>query len=154
MQVTCICYNNLIDMEDVIQNLRSKGYRITPARRSIVTWVLQNPRPFLSNELIEGVYKSGLKINESTIYREINFLIDQGVIKTLMLQPGITHYESTLMDHHHHLYCVDCGSVQDINCDSMKEAVGDVEQQAYQYGFKVLEHQVEFQGLCKDCKLK
>lgn len=135
--------------EDTFNSLRRQGYRLTPARKAIITWILDCPRPFLSKELITGIDNLNITVNDSTVYRELNFLIRQGLVKTLTLESGNTHYESALTDHHHHLYCVACRSIQDIMCN--KSAVFEIENQAIQQGFKITNHQIEFQGICRKC---
>lgn len=88
--------------------------------------------------------------NKTTIYRQLKSFIKNDLVKQIELGDGKKRYESTKSGHHHHLICMDCKSITefDLKDDFTKEE--DKIKKAKK--FKVLEHNLEFFGLCANCK--
>jgi len=131
-----------------LSTLQSKGYRITKARKEIVRIFSQISTPLTANELKELLLKSGLFVNKSTIYRELQFLLDNGYLVEVFLHAKQVSYESSKLTHHHHLVCNDCGKVDNLeNCPAL-----GLEKDVYQKnGFKIERHNLEFYGTCANC---
>ena len=53
--------------------------------------------------------------------------------------------------HHHHLICTQCGKVEEFDDDLLENLEHDIEQKT---GFQVVDHQVKFFGICKECQAK
>ena len=128
--------------------LRGHGYKATPARLSLLSALSKADRPLT----IQAIRKSlGGKVNQATIYRSIESLLEISVIHQVDMRHGHAHYElRSDTKHHHHLICRKCGVTEDVRaCD-----VGVLEQAALKGSSKfagVLEHSLEFFGRCKKC---
>jgi Fe2+ or Zn2+ uptake regulation protein len=55
--------------------------------------------------------------NKTTIYRDIYKLINKGKICELDFGDGIKRYEIPKQKHHHHLVCVTCRSINEIDIE-------------------------------------
>jgi len=68
---------------------------------------------------------------------------------------GITRYELAewLMGHHHHLVCIDCGAVDDVELSGELEATLEqlVSQAAGAGDFTATGHALEIDGRCAAC---
>lgn len=101
----------------------------------------------------ETVYQSMLKqfpnISLGTVYRNLNFLTEQGEILRLNVGDGTEHYDGHLAPHHH-FYCRCCHRVIDLEMDSI-----DHINRIAGAGFDgtIERHVIYFQGLCPDCKI-
>jgi len=52
-------------------------------------------------------------------------------------------------DHHHHLICLECDKVEDVE---LANDLNEIEKRILQKnGFKIINHTLEFYGLCKQC---
>lgn len=90
-------------------------------------------------------------ISLGTVYRNLTLLADLGEISRLRLGDGIDHFDADTHPHYHFI-CSDCGSVVDLNMDSLKavdELIGtDVE------GNLIRGHVTYFYGCCSCCRRK
>lgn len=91
---------------------------------------------------------SKIGVNKTTVYRQIEKLLSQGVIIEVELGDGKKRYELKSLEHHHHLLCKICGKLEDIELDE-KQLLNEV---AKKTKFKVESHNLEFFGRCIDCK--
>ena len=68
---------------------------------------------------------------------------------------GLTRFELAewLTGHHHHLVCLDCGSVSDVDIPAAKEdRVRDlVSEIAAVASFEAIDHAFEIEGRCSRC---
>ncbi len=91
----------------------------------------------------------------SSIYRTLSVLAETGVVSPHHGRDGVTRYElaEPLQQHHHHLVCVECGRIDDVEFDNQAEAVVDtiVVKVASGRGFAVDAHTLEIEGICEEC---
>jgi len=135
-------------MSSFINELKSHGYRITAARRGIVEIFLHNSTPLTAKDVEKQLDKKNIKVNKTTVYREINFLIKREFIRELLLQSDSIHYEKTALGHHHHLICDVCGNIEDINLNNESKLFEEIMNQSR---FEVQNHLLEFYGKCSNC---
>jgi len=91
----------------------------------------------------------------SSIYRTLTVLDEHGIVAPHHGRDGVTRYElaEPLQDHHHHLVCVECGRIDDVEFGPVAErsVKGAVAAVAAQHGFAVTDHSLEIEGRCKRC---
>jgi Fur family ferric uptake transcriptional regulator len=147
--------SNLIDMNALKEDLKKKGYKLTPQRRSIVDTIIENEGQHLTaEEIYDKVKKSCPEIGLATVYRTILLLEELGIISRLDLNDGCSRYEIIHSDEthrHHHLVCNICHKVSEVQDDLLEELEVDIEKQ---YKFKILDHSVKFFGICDECQKK
>lgn len=141
------------DFDILKEELKKKGYKLTPQRRSIVDTIIENEGKHLTaEEIYDEVKKKCPEIGLATVYRTILLLEEMKVIYKLDLNDGCSRYELA-HDHethrHHHLVCNNCGKVIEVEDDLLEDLEVEIETK---YGFKILDHAVKFFGLCTDCK--
>lgn len=134
--------------QDVVEDLRNKGARITTARKNIVKTILNADGPVSAIEILNKLDESGDSVNKTTVYRELDFLFKHGVLKLVYLKPGIVHYESAYLPHHHHLVCTNCESVEEIDCIIDEQALL---KKVKKRDFQLKGHKFELYGLCVNC---
>jgi Fe2+ or Zn2+ uptake regulation protein len=88
-----------------------------------------------------------LKVNKTTVYRQIDKLIQDNKIIEVELGDGKKRYEPKDLKHHHHLVCNKCGRLEDIKLDE-KWIIKEVSKKT---DFKVERHSLEFFGTCVNC---
>lgn len=135
----------------VISQLRSQGERITSLRTALVDILGQCDQPLSVLDIQKYLIKRGLKPNKTTIYRQLAVLMEYQVIHEIRLHDRTKRYELNKdTHHHHHLVCVQCKKIEDVN---FKEDLERQEKVIFQKKqFKVLQHSLEFFGLCKNCQ--
>ena len=146
---------NLIDMNALKEDLKKKGYKLTPQRRSSVDTIIKNEGKHLTaEEIYDEVKRDCPEIGLATVYRTILLLEELNVISRLDLNDGCSRYEIVHSDEthrHHHLVCNICHKVLEVQDDLLEELESDIEND---YKCKILDHSVKFYGICDECQSK
>lgn len=143
---------SLSQIEKLKEELKLKGYKLTPQRRAIVNIIIQNEGSHLTaEELYDLVKKECPEIGLATVYRTIQLLEDIGIVFKINLDDGCNRYELVDEDEihqHHHLICRKCGKVIQVEEDLLDTIEKNVEKE---YKFKIENHSLKFIGLCNEC---
>lgn len=134
----------------ILEGLRADGQRLTKVRRLVLSIFSELTTPLSVPELLKLLKQEGLSVNKTTVYRELDFLIDNQLVTEIDLLDGLKRYELSVgQEHHHHLVCRSCRSIQ---CVGMDNDLDSLERKIKkQHGFRVESHVLEFFGLCKAC---
>src|SRR5258708_5453690 len=91
--------------------LRRLDQRYTNGRRAVVEILAAAGRPVTIAEVLAG----GGVPAQSTAYRNLSVLVQAGVVRKVFGGDDLTRYElaEELTEHHHHMVCVNCGSIED-----------------------------------------
>lgn len=136
----------------LITNLKNQGERITIVRREIITLLTESTQPLSANEIVKLLAGRHISANKTTVYRQLDLLQGYNMIHEVRLNDRTRRYELAQENevHHHHLVCLRCKKIEDISFTEDLERQEKVIQK--KKGFKVLQHSLEFFGLCKNCK--
>jgi len=132
--------------------LQEKSYKITPQRQIILKVLLDNIEEHLTAEEIHTITKQkDPEIGLATIYRTLEILADLNILHKIDFGDGCIRYEFTDQEahNHHHLICIKCGKVIEVNDDFLETLENWIEKKT---GFHITNHQLKFFGYCKECK--
>lgn len=138
---------------------RKQGLRFTGPRRAILN-VLNHTTDHLSaEEIYLAVHREYPAIGLTTVYRTLELLVEMGLVYKLQFGDGRARFELVHSPqkpgHHHHLICLHCKRIIDYN-DFISEELQLLEKVekslAEKYHFKILNHRMEFYGICEDCQ--
>lgn len=134
----------------VAERLRSVGQRYTAQREALVAVLDRAGKPLSTAEIVEA--RTG---PQSSVYRNLSVLEHAGVAHRVITEGGFARYELTedLTEHHHHLICTRCGTVQDVTIPpkletTMDRAAGTL---ARRNGFAAVRHRLDLMGTCRSC---
>ena len=84
-----------------------------------------------------------------TVYRILKDMANEGEIREVACKDAPSRFDKTTMNHGH-FQCVNCGKVEDelFNLDKIDKSILDCGDNL------VLESQLFFRGICKDCREK
>jgi Fe2+ or Zn2+ uptake regulation protein len=137
----------------VSEKLADSGVRYTRARRSVVAALGRAEGPRSAAELASSLEP---EVPVSSLYRSLGVLEEAGVIAPHHGTRGVTRYELAewLAGHHHHLVCVACGTIEDVTVPKGEEVAIRrlVEILAQGAGFTPLDHVLEIEGRCSQCR--
>jgi Fur family ferric uptake transcriptional regulator len=133
--------------EDVLDLLRSKGLRMTPQRRAIVSEVMRTNghiSPAAIARTIEGEMPG---VNPSTVYRTIALLEEVGVLQHSHLESGAEYHKADEAQHVH-LTCHRCGRDDALSLEEATKLGRLIHQH---HGFVADLTHFAITGLCKGC---
>ena len=88
--------------EQLIDALRTKGFRITKIRQAMIEALVAARNPVSAPQLLEQVSLKHPSVNKTTIYRELDFLADNQILSEIDILDGMKRYEILHPNHHHH----------------------------------------------------
>lgn len=117
-------------------------------RELVLQTVLKNPVHPTANAVYRLVRRQNPKISLGTVYRNLNFLSEMGMLRKISMPLGSDRFDGRL-DEHYHMACTRCGRVFDVECGALREL--DRQIMALQ-GFEVKNRHLLLTGLCRECQ--
>lgn len=133
---------------DYAPQLRARGFRMTPQRMAILH-VLRHDRTHLSPaEVYKKARKEMPSLTEPTVYRTLEFLAENGMIRSSHSGSGHLTYEIAGEDHHH-VVCRICGSEIEVEHTLLENLYRKLETTS---GYRSIDSHVTFFGVCPECQ--
>ena len=101
-----------------------------------------------AEEIYAFVIKQHPTISKGTIYRNLNILSQEGLIKHIELPNGADRYDHQCMKHFH-VRCIYCDKIFDVEVDNLPDITQFV-QGAKDIQF--LDYDIIFKGICHHCR--
>jgi len=139
------------DLSYILVDLKNRGHRITNIRKAILGLLVKSPEPLSSPDLQKLLSKKKTSANKTTVYREIAFLKEQNLVRELRFGENTKRYEIIQDGHHHHIVCVNCEKVEDVELE--KDLDAKEKMITRDKGFKIINHSLEFYGICRGCQV-
>ena len=124
--------------------------RLSNTRKSILQSLENSGKHMGAEEIHDVLKKENPSIGIATVYRNLNYLYEHGLINRFQDKDVGYIYDVNVHDHYH-FKCKQCGQVFDISMDYQKELDEKV---AKRLGIQNVTHEIIFGGICKTCELK
>ena len=99
--------------------------------------------------IINYLEQKNIDTDPATIFRMMHDFLQKGITKQIQFQESKARYELSNKRHHHHLICTNCGKIEEVEGDFLKQT----EEEIYKdKRFRVKDHSLEFFGLCANCQ--
>lgn len=128
--------------------LRARGYRMTPQRMAILHVLHHSSRHLSPTEVYKQTRKDLPGITETTVYRTLEFLAENSLVRPAHMGNGHLVYEIARHEHHH-LKCRGCGTEMEVDHAQLARLYRQLETAT---GFKLDSSHMTFFGLCPDCQ--
>lgn len=89
-------------------------------------------------------------ISLGTVYRNLNLLSDQGLLKKISVPNASDHFDGRV-DDHNHILCEKCGQVFDIDLGDMSILDEKINKES---DFVITGYEVLLTGICPECQAK
>lgn len=145
--------NELLERHHLVaERLGHSGARYTTSRRAVVAALSDVSGPVSPADLHERM--EGVPL--SSLYRSLGVLETAGVV-TRSHDPngvGLVELDEWLTGHHHHVVCISCGEVRDIDLDRVVEGRLDAiaDEIATATGYQMMSHRMDIEGVCASCR--
>lgn len=141
----------MISIKNVCEIIKKKGLKLTQQRLCIVEVLVEEGRHITAQQLYDKAIKKLHDINFSTIYRNLEILVYNDIVRKFSLSENAAYYELRDAIHHHHLICKKCGKVIELGYCPYNNIDNEMLKNT---GFQAQEHVFDIYGYCKDCKIK
>jgi len=138
-------------LREITERVKRSGDRFTNTRRVILIILYDAGHPLTVAVVIKELSERGIKVNKTTVYRQMAFLVETGAVNEVRIEPNVVHYELSEVAHRHHLVCRMCGNVENVDCTKLEKYVEKFEREIARRGFSVRDHSLEFYGICGKC---
>ena len=126
------------------------GAKLTPIRRRVLELIWQSHRPAGAYDLLAQMGGEGQKVAPPTVYRALDFLVDQGLVHRVeslnafigCTEPGHAVQQDIFI-------CKSCGTAIEINDPELSARI---QADAKALDFQVERQTIEVVGLCRDCR--
>ena len=134
------------------QELRKAGLKVTLPRVKILQIMESSETKHLNAEdVYKALIEAGEDVGLATVYRVLTQFETAGLVMRHHFEGGSSVFELTSLDHHDHIVCQTCGSVEEF----FDEVIEDQQEKiAEKYGFRITDHSMYLYGICKDCQAK
>ncbi len=139
--------------EQTLASLRGGGYRNGVARKAVVELLGRQDCCLTAQDIFDRLRAEGRQVGIASIYRVLDLLTDKGLLQRIDVGAGTARFEPVLAsgEHHHHLVCEDCGTVEAFADDELERALHKVEGRT---GYSIVGHDVVLRGACRNCSAK
>ncbi len=120
-------------------------------REAILDVMKQNREHPTAEEIYTLVLEKEPQISKSTVYRNINILVELGEIKKLNMAVGPDRYDY-LYQEHSHAICEKCGSIFDFYDVFNKDKLSNELLKQIENNMDI--NSITIYGICENCKSK
>jgi len=137
---------------------RENVCRWTVPREVILALLSRTTEHLTAKDIYGALYSLYPGLGLTTVYRTLELLHRLGFVHKVAAGDGQSRYalkREDRGDHHHHLICTKCGKIVDYR-DFVQEELELVkkteESLAKKHNFVITDHNIEFLGLCEECR--
>ncbi|WP_082621752.1 Fur family transcriptional regulator [Bordetella sp. N] len=136
---------------DVAENLcNQRGKRLTPIRRKVLELLLRQGRSVKAYELLEAMRAVHPGAAPPTVYRALDFLLDEGLIHRLdAVNAWAACHDAGGTPHDLLVVCTGCGAVAEISDPAMSRQLAE---RVALTGYALNSHETEIRALCPACQ--
>lgn len=143
------CSADALKHAEALCNQRAQ--KLTPTRRQVLEVLLESHKPLGAYEIIDRAAKHGTRHAPITVYRALEFLIEQGLAhriesRNAWIACGHRHDASDLVVF---LICERCGEVGEAPSQAVAESLKAATRAA---GFSPKTPVIEIGGICGNCR--
>lgn len=128
--------------------LRARGLRVTDGRLDALGRLEEHPHSSAA-AIHSMLAEDSPTLSLQSVHNIVNDLTEAGILRRID-PPDSSHalYETRTEDNHHHVQCVDCLRIEDVDC-----VVGGAPclSPSHSHGMRLLEAAVTFRGICAEC---
>jgi Fur family transcriptional regulator, stress-responsive regulator len=132
-------------VEPLVVRLRTREWRLTAQRRVIAEVMTGEHVHLTADEVFDRARRALPEVSRATVYNTLHELVAMGELLEITHADGRKRYDPNVEERHHHLVCVDCGRMLDVQADDPRLS------EDQQHGFELLAVEVTFRARCPGC---
>lgn len=127
--------------------LREAGLRVTESRTAVYDALAARPHAS-ADALFASIVGRMPRTSRQSVYNALSDFADAGLVRRIEPAGRPMLFELRVDDNHHHLVCIQCGAVEDVEC-----VVGHAPclTPSDSHGYRLQAAEVTFWGTCPAC---
>jgi Fur family transcriptional regulator, peroxide stress response regulator len=138
-------------LNQMVAKLRAQNLRITPQRLAIFRILAANEGHPSIEEIYDRMKVDFPTMSPATVYKTMILLKGLGEVLELGFPDGVNRYDGCKPYSHPHVICLECKKIVDPELGSLQHLT---ETAGRQTGFQILNHRLDFFGICPECQAK
>jgi Fur family transcriptional regulator, peroxide stress response regulator len=136
-------------LEQMINRLKEREYRLTPQRIAVVRILATSDEHPSVEQIYEQVHQDFPTTSIATVYKTVALLRELGEVLELGFPDGSNRYDGSKPFPHPHVICTRCRTVLDPNLSGLQDLTREASAET---GFVITTHRLDFFGLCRACQ--
>ena len=121
-----------------LEMLRKEGLRFTQQRQAVWNEIKKSHEHRDAEEIYISIRNSGSKVSRATVYRTIDVLVNNRLLRKMDMGDGRNRFEPRLDDKHHdHIICLETGDIIEFYCDELEKLQETI---AKDHGYELVRH--------------
>ncbi|MCG8600246.1 MAG: transcriptional repressor [Verrucomicrobiales bacterium] len=136
-------------VQQAVERCKSKGLRCTKLMGLTIELLVRTGKPLTVSEIISSAEIAD-RYDQASVYRLMTRLEEKGIVRRLGLRERAASFVLRhLHEHDDYIVCTSCGVVERVEIDCPVAPLEGIIASAS--GFRNLEHELEFFGVCPRC---
>lgn len=137
------------EREIFLRFLRERGGRVTSERLALFDEIFSQHGHIDAEELLRSLKSRGSKISRATVYRNLDLLVECGLVRRQRLgSRGFLYEHVHPGQRHDHLVCTGCGRVVEFVSAGISALQAEI---CRAHGFDPARHTLQITGRCNAC---
>lgn len=132
-------------VEELRRKLAGKSLKVTPQRMAILGAVYHLGNHPTADQIIAFIRQSHPNIASGTVYKVLETLVDNQLIKKVTTDKNIMRYDG-MMENHHHLYCSETDVIKDYHDEELDRLLKDYFKDRNIGGFRISQFNLQING--------
>ena len=121
-----------------LEMLRKEGLRFTQQRQAVWDELKKSHEHRDAEEIYISIRNSGSKVSRATVYRTIDVLVNNRLLRKMDMGDGRNRFEPRLDDKHHdHIICLETGDIIEFYSDQLEKLQETI---AKDHGYELVRH--------------
>ena len=118
--------------------LKKEGLRYTNQRQAVWDEIKSSDDHRDAEQIYSALRNNNLNVSRATVYRTIDVLVKNRLVRKMDVGDGRSLYEPRLDDEHHdHMICLDTGDIIEFYNEELEDLQDKI---AKKHGYKVIRH--------------
>ena len=132
------------------QILHKENLRYTQQRQEVWDEICVSDEHQDAENIYNSLRKRQIKVSRATVYRTIDVLVKNNLVRRLNLDDGRSRFENKIgIEHHDHIVCLDCRKIIEFMDETIEKMQIRI---AKEQGFEIVRHVHQLFGRCLDEK--
>ena len=138
-----------LPVEEIRNKLSEKGLKVTPQRLTILDAIYKLGNHPTAEKIIEHIRQDNPNIASGTVYKVLDTLIDNKLVKKVYTDKDVMRYDG-ILENHHHLYCSENDIIEDYIDEELDNLIRDYFQDHKIKNFHITEFALQIKGKFKN----